>query len=426
MKIATKKKDYATIVFVKGKMDATASSAFEKEMHEFISQGIKYFILDLSELDYISSAGLRTVLTIGKKINDEGGELSLVSVKEHVKEVFEIAGFTYILPLYESTASALKKIQICIWGARGSIPATVTSDQIRERIFGAFNKAKGLNLDNDQAIIQFVDSLPFSIRATYGCNTPCVEIRGSHEYIICDAGSGIRDLGNLVMQQQEERKNHVFHIFISHLHWDHIQGFPFFTPAYIRGNQVKIYGCHSRLREAFIRQQESMSFPVPFDYFSGDIEFTILETDKEYEIGGFNVKAIKQNHPGDSYGYRFSRRNKKVIYSTDSEHKKEANGDKYEYLDFIQGADLMIFDAQYSLVEAVHTKEDWGHSSNLLGVELAVKAGVKHLCLFHSEHTFDDKKLEQILNDTRRYLQIHASGSPLQIDLAYEGLKIDI
>jgi anti-anti-sigma factor len=426
MKIVTKNKDYATVVLVKGRMDVTASSAFEKEMHEFMSQGSKYFILDLSELDYISSAGLRTVLTIGKMINDKGGELSLVSVKEHVKEVFEIAGFTSILPIYESTASALKQIQIYIWGARGSIPATVSPAQIRERICEALNSSRGLNLDNDQKIAQFVDTLPFSIRATYGCNTPCVEIRGSQEYIICDAGSGIRDLGKLVMQQQEERKSQVFHIFISHLHWDHIQGFPFFTPAYIPGNRMKIYGCHKRLREAFIRQQESMSFPVPIDYLSGDIDFTILETDKEYEIGGFNVKAIKQNHPGDSYGYRFSRRNKKVIYSTDSEHKKEVNGENYEFLDFIHESDLMIFDAQYSLVDAFHSKEDWGHSSNLLGVELAVKAGVKRLCLFHTEHTFDDKRLEQILKDTRRYLQIHASGSPLQIELAYEGLKIDI
>ena len=407
-------------------MDSISSSKLETELEGLISQSIMCFIIDFGELDFISSAGLRTLLAIGKKIKEKEGRLSITSVKEHVQEVFDIAGFTSLFTTYKSTAAALAQVRVYIWGARGSVPANVTAAQMRARICEALVRARGLHLDDDRAIEKFVDSLPFSIRATYGCNTSCVEIQGSHEHILCDAGTGLRDFGRFIMGQQGERNKQAFHIFISHLHWDHIQGFPFFTPAYIPGNTVNIYGCHERLKEAFVLQQERMSFPVPLDHLSGEIVFTVLEPDREYEIGGFKVRAIEQNHPGGSFGYCFSRQGKKVIYSTDSEHQKDADSENYEFLDFIRDADLMIFDAQYTLVDAIEKKKDWGHSSNLLAVELAVKANVKCLCLFHNEHTYDDEQLERFLNETQRYLQLHAGSDTLQVELAYDGLEIDI
>ncbi|HUU41053.1 MAG TPA: MBL fold metallo-hydrolase, partial [Desulfatiglandales bacterium] len=223
----------------------------------------------------------------------------------------------------ERNKAALSRIGATFWGARGSLPATITEKQIRDKLFQVLARTRGINLDTVEGISSFIETLPFSLRSTYGCNTSCVEIRGAEDYILCDAGTGIRDFGGFVMKHQKSEDVNIFHLFISHLHWDHIQGFPFFTPAYIPGNRVNIYGGHERLEEAFIRQQESISFPVPLDRMAADIRFNVMETDREYEIGGLKVRAIKQDHPGGSFSYRFSRQDMAIVYSTDSEHKPE-------------------------------------------------------------------------------------------------------
>ncbi len=286
---------------------------------------------------------------------------------------------------------------IRFWGTQGSLPAPLNYLAVRKKIHEALMAARGHKLDTAEAIDQFIDrTLPFSVHGTYGGNTSCVEIvTGGDEYVLCDMGTGAREFGNTVLAKHgPKRKNH-FNLFMSHLHWDHIMGFPFFTPAYIPGNVVRIHGCHKGMREAFQRQQSHPSFPVDFKTLGATIEFVKLEPDRTYEIDGLSVQAIAQNHSGDSYGYRFTKDGRTVVYSTDSEHKYEALDDSYPFIDFFRNADLLIFDAQYSLAEQISIKEDWGHSSNMVGVELAQRAGVKHLVMYHHEPVNDDQMLEQ-------------------------------
>jgi phosphoribosyl 1,2-cyclic phosphodiesterase len=326
-------------------------------------------------------------------------------------------------------------VRVDFWGTRGSLPASYTSETIRKKIFRAIKASSSLSLRTDEEIEKFIynglinKSLPFSAIGSYGSNTSCMEINGGEEYILCDAGTGLRDFGNYVLKssaQGGQRKNNVFNIFISHLHWDHIQGFPFFIPAFIPGNHVHIYGFHKELEQAFITQQEYPYFPVPLTAMNADIQFTVLEEEKEYEIAGFHVKGTMQNHPGDSYGYRFEKDGKSIVYSTDSEHKEDAYDDEYNFINFFKDADLLIFDAQYSLLDAISVKENWGHSNNIIAVELSVKANVKHLCIYHNEPTFDDERLDEFLEDTRRYLKIYAETSPLIIDVAYDGMQVEL
>ena len=141
---------------------------------------------------------------------------------------------------------------------------------------------------------------------------------------------------------------------------------------------------------------------------------------------GCGVRGFRQFHPGDSYGFRFEKGGKSVVYSTDSEHQEDYLNDEYPFLDFIRGADLLIFDAQYSLAEHLDTKMSWGHSSNLVAIELAVKGEVKRLVLFHNEHTLDDHGLEDFLRQSRRYKELFAWDYPLPVDLAYDGLGIEL
>jgi phosphoribosyl 1,2-cyclic phosphodiesterase len=321
-------------------------------------------------------------------------------------------------------------MKIHFWGTRGSLPVAITTDAIEAKIFKAIRTARSYPLETDESIKTFIhQELPFTVRGSYGGNTSCVELCGQEDYVLCDAGTGLRDFGNYFMKTRLTGRQDlpkVFHIFISHPHWDHIQGFPFFTPAYIPGNQINVHGHHPDLEKIFVNQQNAPGFPVPLKAMRADISFHIMEPGKTYSIAGMNVTGIKQNHPGDSYGYCFIKEQKKVVYSTDSEHKEDAEDEDYAFIEFFKNADLLIFDAQYTLLDAFDTKENWGHSSNLVAVELAVRAGVKRLCLFHSEHTYDDESLNKFLHNTREYLRIHDDSSDLEIHLAYDGMEIEL
>lgn len=317
-------------------------------------------------------------------------------------------------------------MKVYFWGTRGSLPVSATAKQIRAKVAAAVKASAQCRFSSNEEVERFIDEkLPFCVRGGYGGNTACIEIRGGDEYILCDAGTGLRDFGNHLMRAGGGGPA-VYNIFLSHLHWDHIQGFPFFIPAFVPGNRINIYGFHPELETALRSQQNPPSFPVPLDYMKAERTFTLLEPGQEYHIGGLTVRGVKQNHPGDSYGYSFEHEGRKIIYATDSEHTEDVWGSEQAVLDFFRDADLLIFDAQYSFIESADTKASWGHSSNILGVELSVAANVKRLCLFHNEPACDDQALDIVLQNTRNYLQIHSEASPLQIDLAYDGLEIEL
>jgi len=313
------------------------------------------------------------------------------------------------------------------WGTRGSLPIALDAAAVREKITAALVRAAGRDLGTPEAARAFVEKeLDFEVGQTFGGNSSCVEIEtGEADYVLCDMGSGARPFGNRVLATRGGT-GHTFHAFMSHVHWDHIQGFPFFMPAYLPGNRVRIYGCHAELETAFRRQNAAPSFPVDFARMGATIEFVRLEPGQRYEIAGLGVRAIRQHHGGDSYGYRFERDGKAVVYSTDSEHKQDDPAATRAFVEFFRGADLVIFDAMYSFADATSVKEDWGHSSNVVGVELCQMAGARHLCLFHHEPIFDDATLARMLRDTRRLEEITRGERALEISAAYDGMEIRV
>ena len=321
-------------------------------------------------------------------------------------------------------------MNVLFWGTRGSLPFAVTSEMIKNKIKSAIAFANGKQFSSSEDIDIFIEKkLPFSIRGGYGCNTACVEIKGGSEYVICDAGTGLKDFGNQILKSRDGNENKsplIINIFLSHLHWDHIQGFPFFAPAFVPGNIINIFGFHKGIEKIFKMQQAAPCFPVPLELMPADINFTTLNINKEYKIAGFTIKGIKQNHPGDSYGYRFEKNNIKAIYASDSEHTEISEQDDYKFIDFCRGADLLIMDAQYSFLDASYTKKNWGHSSNIVVTELAARSCVKHLCMFHHEPACDDNALEQFLKETRHYLKIYDKSSSLVIDMAYDGMEVSL
>jgi ribonuclease BN (tRNA processing enzyme) len=136
------------------------------------------------------------------------------------------------------------------------------------------------------------------------------------------------------------------------------------------------------------------------------------------------VTPLLQRHSGDSYGYRFESQGKVVVYSTDSEHPLAEPEHAEQFVRFFRGADLVIFDAMYSLADAVSVKADWGHSSNVVAVELCQRADARHLCLFHHEPVLDDAEIDTLLAETRRLEEITRGASPLRVSAAYDGMEI--
>lgn len=314
------------------------------------------------------------------------------------------------------------------WGSRGSIPASLNAAGVREKVVAAIGFANGRTFGSQEEIERFVaDALPFSVRGTYGGNSPCVQIDSEHdgESLLCDLGTGVREFGAAMLARYGAAPR-TYNVLMSHLHWDHIMGFPFFAPAYIKGNVIRIHGANGQLRAAFERQHGGPSFPVPFDGLGAQIEFVTLVPGVEYAVGGFSVRAMLQAHTGDSFGYRIERDGKTVVYATDSEHKLQNAGSAAPYVEFFRDADVLIFDAMYSLADAVTLREDWGHSTNIVGVELSHLAGVRHLVLFHHEPANGDAAIDAILSETRRYETITRTGAPLLITAAYDGLGISV
>src|SRR5258708_24518161 len=208
---------------------------------------------------------------------------------------------------------------VTFWGTRGSIAGSLDSAAIRDKLAHAIVAASGKGLDTQEKARAWVDSeLDFAVSHTFGGNSACVQLdAGDDEHVLCDLGSGVRAFGNHVFARDGPAKANVFHVFQSHLHWDHIMGFPFFAPAYVPGNRIRIYGCHTTHEAALRRQQDPPSFPVSFDRLGASIEFVILQPGRSYEGAGCSVNARLQGHSGDSYGYRFVRAPTLLVHPPD-------------------------------------------------------------------------------------------------------------
>ena len=281
-----------------------------------------------------------------------------------------------------------------------------------------------INTADPVAVKRYVQGLDALTRGTAGGNTTCVQIEAGGATFVVDAGTGIRELGLELMKGPFGRGEGEMHLFFSHPHWDHIQGFPFFIPAFVPGNRIFIYSVHD-LQKALVDQQRSLNFPVPMSIMEASIEFVTLEEGQPLTVGDVLINTIRNAHPGDSYGYRFEDAYSTFVFASDSEYKHLDDASMQPHMIFFKEADALIFDAQYTLGEG-WVKQDWGHSSAMIGVEMALAAGVKRLVLFHHEPTNDDAVLQRILADAQAYRDELGGREALEIMIAYEGLVLDL
>jgi phosphoribosyl 1,2-cyclic phosphodiesterase len=275
------------------------------------------------------------------------------------------------------------RFQIKFWGVRGSIPC------------------------------------PGSETVRYGGNTSCVEMQVGRERLIFDGGTGLRILGQSLMTENPVKG----HLFFTHSHWDHIQGFPFFIPAFIKGNTFKIYAVPSpngaTMKQRLHDQMLHPNFPVPLQIMQADLEFYDLEMGETINCGDVTVETRPLNHPGEAVGYRVSWQGLSAAYITDTEHFPDRLDDNV--LALAQQADVMIIDATYTDEEynnPKYSKVGWGHSTWQEAIKIAKAAQVKQLVLFHHDPAHNDDFLDRIGEQATMIFP--------QTILAREGLSIEL
>ena len=318
-------------------------------------------------------------------------------------------------------------IVVRFWGTRGTLPVAATARHIRAKIANALVVARGEPIETFEDAMKFLDSeLDFAAAATYGGATSCVEIEcGDDAFFICDMGSGLQELGRDAIRLCRRGRRAKFNFFLSHMHWDHIMGFPSFLPGFDDNATIVIHACHADAENALRRQHEEMSYPVPFEAWAAKISFVLLDPGQEIEVDGLRVTAMRQDHPHDSFGYRFiDPAGRRIVYSTDSEHRIDNMEREDAFTSFFRDADLVICDTMYSLAATSTSKEDWGHSSNVVAIDLCRQARAKRLALFHHDPLHDDEEIQRMHEDSIRYEKLTREGAQLEVLCAYDGLEV--
>ncbi|MCF8720252.1 MBL fold metallo-hydrolase [Nitrospina gracilis] len=309
------------------------------------------------------------------------------------------------------------------------MPSPLLSHHIEEKILKALEMARPEDLQDEASRRNFVDTLPEHVRGCYGGNSACVQLEVGGKNLVFDCGTGLRVLGLDLMEREFQKGRGEVNIFLSHTHWDHIMGLPFFLPLFTKGNRIRFYGVHKDIGERLMNQQDPRYFPVAFSSFTADVEVLTLDGKQSVVLGDeadpITVTWKEMDHPGMSFSYRVEYRGKSVVYATDAEYKKLSPDSLKPTIDFFRDADLLVFDSQYTFIEGVE-KEDWGHSSTFIGVDIALEASVRNLAFYHHEPTYSDFKLVNILDKTRKYLAAIGGESPLNCFLAREGKTFDL
>lgn len=356
----------------------------------------------------------RIVVTTGRAYESDRKAAIEAGADEYLIKPFEMPALIQLLQRLAATSHATgtlaaenpaeSGVQLKFWGVRGSIPT------------------------------------PGPATVQYGGNTSCLELRADGQIIILDAGTGLRPLGRELAREFKDQPLYL-NLLLSHTHWDHIQGLPFFQPLYHPHNRIRVLGyegARSGLFKVLSSQMESPFFPVALKELPSNVEIDELR-DMDFQLGNVRVQAYFANHPGICVGYRLTTREGSIAYFPDNEppHRLQhrpsvaaadeatqrsfAEHESKKFVEFLRDVDVLILDSQYDAEE--YTQHvGWGHGCVDDVVQIAVEAGVKRLFLFHHDPDHDDAKVTAM---TLQAQQLAAKlNSPLKIEAAREGLVV--
>jgi phosphoribosyl 1,2-cyclic phosphodiesterase len=258
----------------------------------------------------------------------------------------------------------------------------------------------------------------------YGGDTTCIEIRSKDDdIIIIDAGTGIRKLGNKLIASDKRTYSMIF----THAHWDHLMGFPFFKPIYMKGTKISFYGCpyaQKSIGDILSKSMMAPYFPVEFGQLQAQME-SHSACEDAFTIGPIAITPIQLSHPNQGIGYRFTEDEKSFVFLTDNElsHRHPGGGGFEDYLRFAADADLLVHDAEYS-EDQYKTTKGWGHSLYTDALRLALEAKVKQFGLFHHNQDRSDAELDRIVEDCSGIARKEKSA--LNCFASHAGMEMDL
>ena len=276
--------------------------------------------------------------------------------------------------------------------------------------------------------------VPGSNTLKYGGNTPCIELRtDNNEIFIFDAGTGIRNLGKTLIDEKYDQK---IRIFLSHFHWDHIQGLPFFLPLYQQNKEIVFIGeskNEKSIEDLLSGQMNTYYFPKNLKDVASNICFEKIEANNNYNFGNFSIQTLAANHSSSTLAFKIITENKSIVYMPDNELKPGSHShdkimeiiksENEDFINFCSDADYLIHDSFYDEL-ALKLKKGWGHSDNITLAYFSILSKVKNLVLFHYNPEYNDKKIEEIVGYINNIF--NKEQNKINCIAAFEGLKIKL
>jgi phosphoribosyl 1,2-cyclic phosphodiesterase len=323
-------------------------------------------------------------------------------------------------------------MKIKIWGARGSLPSPHTPQLLESRIRELLEQFEAGGALRESAG-NFLSRLGREQVGGFGGNTSCIEVSSGEDRLIIDAGSGIRLLGYEMLKGPCGKGSGRVDLLFTHFHWDHLIGLPFFVPLFLKGNVIRAHAVQDEIHEVFPIIFKKPYFPVPFEALGAKIETSRMEPRKPKQFGSLKVTPYQLDHPDPCWGFKIEHQGKSFSYCVDTEATRVSREELGDDLPLYRDVDLMIFDSQYTLSEVVE-KVDWGHSSATIGLDLAMREGIKKIIFVHHDPAASDGKIAAAKAEADRYYhsqwkQAKGAGQPLHAvewDFGFEGMEFEL
>ncbi|MGZ3692432.1 MAG: MBL fold metallo-hydrolase [Pseudobdellovibrio sp.] len=312
-------------------------------------------------------------------------------------------------------------MRIKTWGVRGSIPHSLDPTNWArhfEKIMKDFFE-KGFNKAGD--IEKYLQSKPVTEIGGFGVSTTCVEVTDGESSLIIDGGSGIKAISDSLGDNHAPE----FHILISHFHFDHLLGLPFFLPHFKSGCRINYYSVQSETESVIKSLFQKPLFPVSFGNLNSEISFHRLQLHKKNSINGFEVTPYRTDHPDACYGFKIEKNNKAYAHAVDNEAVRLTEAGLGPDAGLYKNVNLVYFDSQYD-EDNIEGKKGWGHGTSHRGFEICSNFGIKQILFAHHDPAFS---IEDSLNQKKKTAQIYQekySHLKLRWDMAYDGMVIEL
>ena len=318
---------------------------------------------------------------------------------------------------------------IRFWGVRGSLPSTLNTIQWAQHFKNLMNDFLKLGYRTTDQIDDFVNSKTLPVVGGYGTATTCVEVLDQNQSLIIDMGSGVKNLNDELQQTGKMNTTNEFHILMSHFHFDHILGIPFFAPHFMKGKTLHYYSVQTETEQIVRQMFQKPTFPVTFENLQAKIQFHILKPYEKNMINGFQVTAYKLDHPDPCYGFRIEKNGHIYAHAVDHEAVRTTAEELGLDAGLFQNANLLYFDAQYEESE-MSQRKGWGHGTCDRGFKVSTNFGIQQILFAHHDPSSDLQKIsnqkknaEKILNTDFKNL---ANNSNFQWDYAFEGQVVQL